>query len=124
MHDVGWIAIVGTVSMVFSILVVMGKLLVTYSTSSSTDGGLAGSGSAAAAPGGATTELVGSGGLPSMLVGFMDIVFTYGGQVSRGDDQVWLASACKMQNQPAHAPVQNGPRLACFSDAPARCACR
>lgn len=70
MHDVGWVAIIGTVGMLLSVAVVVGKLLLMYANR--------------AAAGGPhpKTELVAHASFESAIVGVMDIVFTYGGQVN------------------------------------------
>lgn len=67
MEDVGWISIMGTVGMLTSVFVVLAKLLATFL------------GDTAPRP---PTQLVSTAPLPVMLVGVMDLVFTYGGQVN------------------------------------------
>jgi hypothetical protein len=79
MHDLGWVALAGTLGMLVSVLVVVGKLL--YSFFYPAEASDAAGAAAAAAGAAAHTELFASSSYNVALVGVMDIVFTFGGQV-------------------------------------------
>jgi hypothetical protein len=93
MHDLGWVALAGTVGMLVSVLVVVGKLLYSffYPSTASDDAGAA---VAAGAVRAAHTELFASSSYNVALVGVMDIVFTFGGQVGAGWGRSMWSLAC------------------------------
>lgn len=96
MHDLGWVALAGTVGMLVSVLVVVGKLLYSFFYASTASDGAGAALAAGAAREAAHTELFASSSYNVALVGVMDIVFTFGGQVRAGwGRSMWLPAACE-----------------------------